>query len=260
MFFSRSKQRLWEKGETTGHTLDVVGLALDCDQDTLLVSARPRGPACHNGTLTCFGDEPRSAATRIAFLAKLEAVIAQRATEKPEASYTARLLEKGVARVAQKVGEEGVELALAGVGRTRSEGHRGIRRPAVSHAGAAARAGPLAVAGSQPARVASPAALNAVGRTIAATPEVAARSSCKDRPSYCWSWRWRAQAFALGSGGNCATSGRCNAAAQRSPQCRARKPDRFASRWQIIRLNRTPSSCRPRPGPPRRRYRRPPAP
>ena len=116
VFFSRSKQRLWEKGETTGHTLDVLGLALDCDNDTLLVTARPRGPACHNGTLTCFGDEPRSAATRIAFLAKLEGVIAQRATEKPEASYTARLLDKGVARVAQKVGEEGVELALAGVG------------------------------------------------------------------------------------------------------------------------------------------------
>ncbi len=74
----------------------------------------PRGPACHNGTLTCFGDEPRSAATRISFLAKLESVIAQRATEKPEASYTARLLDKGVQRVAQKVGEEGVELALAG--------------------------------------------------------------------------------------------------------------------------------------------------
>jgi len=116
VFFSRSKQRLWEKGETTGHTLDVVGIALDCDQDTLLVTALPRGPACHNGTLTCFGDEPRSAATRLSFLAKLEDVIAQRASEKPEASYTARLLDKGVARVAQKVGEEGVELALAGVG------------------------------------------------------------------------------------------------------------------------------------------------
>jgi phosphoribosyl-ATP pyrophosphohydrolase/phosphoribosyl-AMP cyclohydrolase len=113
VFFSRSKQRLWEKGETTGHTLDVVDIALDCDQDTLLVTARPRGPACHNGTLTCFGDESRSAVTPIAFLAKLEAVIAQRATEKPEDSYTARLLEKGISRVAQKVGEEGVELALA---------------------------------------------------------------------------------------------------------------------------------------------------
>ena len=113
VFFSRSKQRLWEKGETTGHTLDVEDIALDCDNDTLLVTATPRGPACHNGTLTCFGDEPRTATTRIAFLAKLEAVIAQRASEKSETSYTARLLEKGVARVAQKVGEEGVELALA---------------------------------------------------------------------------------------------------------------------------------------------------
>jgi phosphoribosyl-ATP pyrophosphohydrolase/phosphoribosyl-AMP cyclohydrolase len=114
VFYSRSKQRLWEKGETTGHTLDVVDIVADCDNDTLLVSARPRGPACHNGTLTCFGNEPRTAATHIAFLAKLESVIAQRATEKPEASYTARLLEKGINRVAQKVGEEGVELALAG--------------------------------------------------------------------------------------------------------------------------------------------------
>jgi phosphoribosyl-ATP pyrophosphohydrolase/phosphoribosyl-AMP cyclohydrolase len=118
VFFSRSKQRLWEKGETTGHSLDVVDIALDCDKDTLLVTANPRGPACHNGTLTCFGDEPRSSAARIAFLARLEDVIAQRAAEKPEASYTARLLDKGVARVAQKVGEEGVELALAGVGDT----------------------------------------------------------------------------------------------------------------------------------------------
>ena len=118
VFFSRSKQRLWEKGETTGHTLDVVDISLDCDADTLLVTARPRGPACHNGTLTCFGDEPRSAAGEIAFLAQLESVIAQRASEKPETSYTARLLEKGISRVAQKVGEEGVELALAGVGDT----------------------------------------------------------------------------------------------------------------------------------------------
>ncbi len=115
VFFSRSKQRLWEKGETTGHTLDVVDVALDCDNDTLLVTARPRGPACHNGTLTCFGNEPRTAATGIGFLARLESVIAQRAMEKPETSYTARLLGKGIAKVAQKVGEEGVEVALAGV-------------------------------------------------------------------------------------------------------------------------------------------------
>ena len=118
VFFSRSKQRLWEKGETTGHTLDIVDIVSDCDNDTLLVSVRPRGPACHNGTLTCFGDEPRSAATSIAFLTKLEGVIAQRATEKPQDSYTARLLGKGIAKVAQKVGEEGVEVALAGVSET----------------------------------------------------------------------------------------------------------------------------------------------
>jgi len=115
VFYSRSKQRLWEKGETTGHTLDVVDVAVDCDADTLLITARPRGPACHNGTLTCFGDESRAAATSIAFLAKLEAVIAQRATEQPDASYTAKLLAKGINKVAQKVGEEGVETALAGV-------------------------------------------------------------------------------------------------------------------------------------------------
>ncbi len=115
VFYSRSKQRLWEKGETTGHTLDVVDVAVDCDADTLLITARPRGPACHNGTLTCFGDEPRAAATPIAFLAKLEAVITQRANEQPDASYTAKLLAKGINKVAQKVGEEGVETALAGV-------------------------------------------------------------------------------------------------------------------------------------------------
>jgi len=116
VFFSRSKRRLWEKGETTGHTLDVVDVVADCDNDTLLVTARPRGPACHNGTLTCFGDESRSAAGELAFLAKLEGIIEKRASEKPENSYTAKLLEKGVARIAQKVGEEGVEVALAGVG------------------------------------------------------------------------------------------------------------------------------------------------
>jgi phosphoribosyl-ATP pyrophosphohydrolase/phosphoribosyl-AMP cyclohydrolase len=115
VFYSRSKQRLWEKGETTGHTLDVVDVLADCDHDTLLVTARPRGPACHNGTLSCFGDEARAAATSIGFLAKLEGVIAQRASEKPDASYTARLLAKGLNKVAQKVGEEGVETALAGV-------------------------------------------------------------------------------------------------------------------------------------------------
>jgi phosphoribosyl-ATP pyrophosphohydrolase/phosphoribosyl-AMP cyclohydrolase len=114
VFWSRSKQRLWEKGETTGHTLEVLAIVPDCDNDTLLVSARPAGPACHNGTRTCFGDASRSAAEDIAFLARLEAVIEQRATEQPESSYTAKLLAKGINKVAQKVGEEGVETALAG--------------------------------------------------------------------------------------------------------------------------------------------------
>ena len=116
VFYSRSKQRLWEKGETSGHRLDIVDITADCDHDTLLISARPHGPACHNGTLTCFGDEPRSAAGDLAFVAKLEAIIARRASDKPEDSYTARLLAKGLGKVAQKVGEEGVETALAGAG------------------------------------------------------------------------------------------------------------------------------------------------
>jgi phosphoribosyl-ATP pyrophosphohydrolase/phosphoribosyl-AMP cyclohydrolase len=115
VFYSRSKQRLWEKGETTGHTLDLVDLAVDCDGDTLLLTARPRGPACHNGTLTCFGDESRIAVGDIAFLTSLERVIAQRAADQSEHSYTARLLAKGINKIAQKVGEEGVETALAGV-------------------------------------------------------------------------------------------------------------------------------------------------
>jgi phosphoribosyl-AMP cyclohydrolase / phosphoribosyl-ATP pyrophosphohydrolase len=116
VFFSRSKQRLWEKGETSGHTLDVTDIVADCDRDCLLVLARPRGPACHTGTATCFGDAPHAAAERIAFIAKLEDVIAQRAVARPEDSYTARLLAEGPKRLAQKVGEEGVETALAGVG------------------------------------------------------------------------------------------------------------------------------------------------
>jgi phosphoribosyl-AMP cyclohydrolase / phosphoribosyl-ATP pyrophosphohydrolase len=115
VFYSRSKQRLWEKGESSGHTLDVVDLIADCDRDCLLVLARPRGPACHTGTATCFGDPPRSAAERLAFIAELERVVVQRVAERPEGSYTARLFAEGPKRLAQKVGEEGVETALAGV-------------------------------------------------------------------------------------------------------------------------------------------------
>lgn len=114
-FFSRSKQRLWTKGETTGHTLNLVDIHVDCDNDTLLVTAKPVGPTCHNGTVTCWGDAPVTAAEQISFLSKLETVIAQRIEENPEGSYTAKLWERGLTRMAQKVGEEGVEIALAAV-------------------------------------------------------------------------------------------------------------------------------------------------
>jgi phosphoribosyl-ATP pyrophosphohydrolase/phosphoribosyl-AMP cyclohydrolase len=115
VFYSRSKQRLWEKGETTGHTLDLVDWAADCDGDCILLLVRPRGPACHLGTRTCFGDSPRTAAERIAFLGQLTDVIERRIADQPEDSYTARLFASGQKRIAQKVGEEGLEAALAGV-------------------------------------------------------------------------------------------------------------------------------------------------
>ncbi len=108
-FFSRSKQRLWEKGESSGNHLAIVSIAADCDNDTLLVRATPAGPTCHLGTQSCFGKvEPR-----FAFPASLERIIAQRATADPATSYTASLIESGIKRIAQKVGEEGVETALA---------------------------------------------------------------------------------------------------------------------------------------------------
>lgn len=111
-FYSRSKQRLWTKGETSGHFLELVGIKVDCDNDTLLVLATPRGPVCHTGTQTCFGDT--QAGTDFAFLAKLEAVIEDRIVNQPGGSYTAKLWGCGTKRIAQKVGEEGVEVALAG--------------------------------------------------------------------------------------------------------------------------------------------------
>jgi phosphoribosyl-ATP pyrophosphohydrolase/phosphoribosyl-AMP cyclohydrolase len=113
VFFSRSRRSLWEKGETSGHTLRLVSIAPDCDNDTLLVQAQPQGPACHRNTPTCFGaGEPRAEAS-VAFLGKLEAVIAQRIADRPDDSYTAKLYAAGIRRMAQKVGEEGVEVALA---------------------------------------------------------------------------------------------------------------------------------------------------
>jgi phosphoribosyl-ATP pyrophosphohydrolase/phosphoribosyl-AMP cyclohydrolase len=113
-FFSRSKNRLWVKGETSGNFLDVVEIAVDCDQDTLLIQANPVGPACHLGTDTCFEDGSESEKpSDIGFLVQLERIIADRIAAAPDASYTARLWKEGITRMAQKVGEEGVEVALA---------------------------------------------------------------------------------------------------------------------------------------------------
>lgn len=117
VFFSRSRNQLWTKGETSGHFLDVVQVTADCDDDTILVLANPQGPTCHKGTPTCFAEARDPAAARIAFLATLEKTIALRITESPEGSYTARLFASGIGRIAQKVGEEGVETALAAVTR-----------------------------------------------------------------------------------------------------------------------------------------------
>ncbi|SDH04715.1 bifunctional phosphoribosyl-AMP cyclohydrolase/phosphoribosyl-ATP diphosphatase HisIE [Dyella sp. 333MFSha] len=111
-FFSRSKQRLWTKGETSGDTLTLVDVRLDCDADTFLVRAMPAGPTCHNGTTSCFGDD---VAPPLGFLGELDALVASRHAERPEGSYTTKLFEGGIRRIAQKVGEEGVETALAAV-------------------------------------------------------------------------------------------------------------------------------------------------
>ena len=108
-FYSRSKQRLWMKGESSGHVLRLTGIETDCDNDTLLVLARPHGHTCHLDRPSCFPTAPGD------FLAELSALVAQRERERPFGSYTTKLFEKGIRRIAQKVGEEGVETALAGV-------------------------------------------------------------------------------------------------------------------------------------------------
>jgi phosphoribosyl-ATP pyrophosphohydrolase/phosphoribosyl-AMP cyclohydrolase len=114
-FFSRSRNRLWTKGESSGHWLNVLDVVTDCDRDTLLVLATPEGPTCHLGTQSCFGDEIETDAAELSFLMRLEATIAQRISDRPEGSYTARLWSEGPTRIAQKVAEEGVEVALAAV-------------------------------------------------------------------------------------------------------------------------------------------------
>jgi len=106
-FYSRSKNRLWMKGESSGNTLELVSIALDCDQDTLLIQAIPKGPTCHTGSASCFGEEASKG-----FLYQLEATIHQRIDSDVETSYTNQLYKRGINKVAQKVGEEAVELVI----------------------------------------------------------------------------------------------------------------------------------------------------
>lgn len=113
-FYSRSKRRLWTKGESSGHVLVLKGIRIDCDADTLLVQADPHGPTCHLGTSSCFGDRA-DVRPPLGFLAELDALVAQRHAERPAGSYTTQLFDGGIRRIAQKVGEEGVETALAAV-------------------------------------------------------------------------------------------------------------------------------------------------
>lgn len=113
-FYSRSKARLWTKGESSGHVLRLKSVRIDCDADTLLIGAEPNGPTCHRGTSSCFG-ESEDVRPPLGFLAELDALIAQRHAERPAASYTTQLFDDGIRRIAQKVGEEGVETALAAV-------------------------------------------------------------------------------------------------------------------------------------------------
>lgn len=110
-FYSRSKDRLWVKGESSNNVLKVASVHTDCDNDSILVLAQPVGPTCHLGTDSCFG----GAKPDLAFLAELEAIQGQRLKDAPESSYTAKLAARGINKVAQKVGEEGVEVALAAV-------------------------------------------------------------------------------------------------------------------------------------------------
>jgi len=117
-FFSRSKQALWVKGETSGNFLNVQQVLSDCDQDSLLIACTPIGPSCHLGTESCF---PEQKLTQQNFLSQLEQVIASKKDDDPKESYTAHLFSRGTTKMAQKVGEEGVEVALAAVAETKED-------------------------------------------------------------------------------------------------------------------------------------------
>lgn len=117
-FYSRSKQRLWRKGETSGHTMVIESIATDCDGDSLLVQVTPAGPTCHLGFTTCFQPETQS---KLGFLNYLIQLIQQRAQNSSTHSYTAQLLATGINRCAQKVGEEAVETVIAAISQNREE-------------------------------------------------------------------------------------------------------------------------------------------
>jgi phosphoribosyl-ATP pyrophosphohydrolase/phosphoribosyl-AMP cyclohydrolase len=119
-FWSRSRGQLWTKGETSGNTLDLFAVHADCDLDCVLVLATPDGPTCHRNTESCF-DNTSPVIPDLAFLAALERLVCERAEQRPEGSYTTALFEAGVKRIAQKVGEEGVETALAAAAGDREE-------------------------------------------------------------------------------------------------------------------------------------------
>src|SRR5258706_74289 len=130
-FWSRSRQALWRKGETSGNVLRAVEVTADCDADSLLVRVLPAGPACHRGTRTCFEPDIGSNPARLE-LGWLAAVLESRRGADPETSYTARLLSQGIERIAQKVGEEGVETAIAAVSAAVAGGDHGERRKALT--------------------------------------------------------------------------------------------------------------------------------
>ena len=128
-FYSRTKGRLWTKGETSGNYLDVVSIAVDCDADTLLIRVDPHGPTCHTGTKTCFADAETRAKAEAGekvpytegFIRELERVIRQRHRDMPEGSYTTKLFQRGVNKIAQKVGEEAVETVIEAVARNKAD-------------------------------------------------------------------------------------------------------------------------------------------
>ena len=119
-FFSRTKQRLWTKGESSGNVLKLVNAALDCDNDTLLVKVTPVGPTCHTGTTTCW-DADKQEESQLVWLHQLEQLLAARKDADPDSSYTASLYARGTKRISQKVGEEGVEVALAATSGDKAE-------------------------------------------------------------------------------------------------------------------------------------------